>query len=276
MIASVLIPAHNETDWIAACLEAVLASDPVTGGVEVIVVANGCTDDTVAKAQAFEAGFTEKGWTLTVIDLPEGGKLGALNAGEAAATGQTVIYLDADVAVSPPLIGQITEALNTPEPRYASGRPNVTVEGGWVIQAYTRFWRTTPFMTQGVPGFGVFAMNGAGRGRWTDWPDIISDDTFARWNFTPEERLSVPAGYDWPMIDSFGQLVRVRRRQNVGVAEVIAQFPELEKNDDQHDAVTPIWKRALRDPLGFAAFCALRIAVHLPLWRSANRWARGR
>ena len=131
-------------------------------------------------------------------------------------------------------------------------------------------------MTQGVPGFGVFAMNRAGRARWADWPDIIADDTYARWNFTPEERLSVPAGYDWPMIDSIGQMVRVRRRQDAGVAEIIAQFPGLEENDDRHDEATPIWKRALRDPFAFAAFCTLRIAVHLPLWRSANRWARGR
>ena len=276
MNTSVLIPAHNETDWIVACLEAVLASDPVAGDVEVIVVANGCTDDTVAKAEAFEERFTQKGWTLVVIDLAKGGKLGALNAGEAAASGEAVIYLDADVQVSPPLIGQIAEVLDTAEPRYASGRPNVTVKGGLMIQAYTRFWRTTPFMTQGVPGFGVFAMNRAGRARWTDWPDIIADDTYARWNFTPEERLSVPAGYDWPMIDSIGQMVRVRRRQDAGVAEIIAQFPGLEENDDRHDEATPTWKRALRDPLAFAAYCTLRVAVHLPLWRSANRWARGR
>lgn len=273
---SVLIPAHNEGDWLPACLEALCASDPVAGGVEVIVIANGCTDDTVTKGNAFAARFADKGWTLSVLDLAEGGKLGALNAGEAAASGEALIYLDADVFVSPPLMAQIAQALDTDAPRYASGRPNVTVRGGWLIRAYTRFWRTTPFMTQGVPGFGVFAMNRAGRARWGDWPDIISDDTFARWNFTAEERVSVPAPYDWPMIDSFGQLVRVRRRQNVGVAEVAAQFPRLQKNDDVQGNATPLWRRAARDPVAFAAFCALRVAVHLPLWRSPNRWARGR
>ena len=38
----------------------------------------------------------------------------------------------------------------------------------------------------------------------------------------------------------------------------------------------PIWKRALRDPVAFVVFCALRLSIKLPLWRSANRWARGR
>lgn len=276
MIASVLIPAHNEADWLPACLAALLASDTVAGGVEVIVVANGCTDNTVDLARGFEAQFAEIGWQLNVIDLAQGGKLGALNAGESAATAPALIYLDADVQVSPPLIGQIAEVLQGDAPRYASGRPHVTVRGGWLIRAYTRFWCTTPFMTQGVPGFGVFAMNRAGRARWDTWPDIISDDTYARWNFTPEERHSVPGRFDWPMIDSFGQLVRVRRRQNVGVAEVAEHFPQLQANDDVFEEVTPFWKRALRDPVACGAYCAVRIAVHLPLWRSANRWARGR
>jgi hypothetical protein len=145
-----------------------------------------------------------------------------------------------------------------------------------LIRAYTRFWETTPFMVHGVPGFGVFAMNRAGRARWEGWPDIISDDTFARLSFTPEERLSVPATYDWPMIDSFGALVRVRRRQDAGVAEVAQLYPDLMGNDDTHDQTVPLWKRAVRDPWAFTVFCALRIAIKLPLWRSSNRWARGR
>jgi glycosyltransferase involved in cell wall biosynthesis len=276
MITSVLIPAHDEADWLPACLDALVASDDVQWGVEVIVIANGCMDNTVAVAQRYEEPLVAKGWSLIVLDLEEGGKLGALNAGEAASTGQALIYLDADVQVSPPLINQIAEALEGAEPRYASGRPNVTVKGNWLIRAYTRFWRTTPFMTNGVPGFGVFAMNRAGRARWGEWPDIISDDTFARWNFTPQERHSVPASYDWPMIDTFGQLVQVRRRQDVGVAEVETMFPDLVANDDVHDDTTPIWKRALRDPIAFVVFCALRLAIRLPFWRSDNRWARGR
>jgi len=276
MKTSVLIPAHNEASYLPTCLEHVLASDAVEGGVQVVVIANGCTDDTAACARRFEEAFALKGWSLTVLDLPEGGKLNAWNKGEAAALGEALIYVDADTNVSPALIGQIATALNTREPRYASGRPRVTSNGGALIQAYTRFWQTTPFMVHGVPGFGVFAMNRAGRARWNAWPDIISDDTFARLNFTPDERISVSAPYDWPMIDSFGALVQVRRRQNVGVAEVADQFPQLMGNDDQHDAAKPTWQRALRDPWAFAVYCAVRLAVKSPFWRNSNRWARGR
>ncbi|KIN61597.1 Glycosyl transferase, group 2 family protein [Sulfitobacter noctilucae] len=277
MKTTVLIPAHNEATYLPACLDALLASDPVADGAEVIVIANGCTDDTAAIAQGFASQAKAAGWGLTVLDLSDGGKLGAWNAGEAAAQGDVLIYLDADVIVSPQVVTQITAALDTPRPRYASGRPHVTVPGGDALtRHYTRFWLTTPFMVHGVPGFGVFAMNRAGRARWGDWPDIISDDTFARLQFTPAERLRVPAIYDWPMIEGFTRLVQVRRRQDAGVAEIARLYPALMDNDDPHDRTEPVWRRALRDPVAFAVFVTVRLAIKLPILRSSNRWVRGR
>ena len=274
--ASVLIPAHNEADWLPACLDALCATDPVAGPVEVIVVANGCTDDTAELARRKAPAFEARGWALRVLELAQGSKLGALNAGEAAARGAVLVYLDADVLVSPPLLAQLAEALAEDAPRYASGMPQVTTSGDWVTRHYTRFWQTTGFMTHGVPGFGVFAMNRTGRGRWGDWPDIISDDTFARLNFRPEERIAVPAPYAWPMIEGFAPLVRVRRRQDIGVAEVEQLFPDLMRNDDAHDQMRPFWRRALADPLGALVFVAVRLTIYAPVFRSANRWVRGR
>ena len=277
MTVSILIPAHNEARYLPACLDPLLASEPVAGAVEVIVIANGCTDETVRVAAGFQPQAEARGWQLKVIDLAQGGKLNALNAGEAAARGEVLIYLDADVAVSAPLMAQLAAALETPHPRYASGSPRVTVTGKDALtRHYTRFWLTTPFMVHGVPGFGVFAMNRAGRARWGDWPDIISDDTFARLHFTPDERIGVPASYDWPMIEGFRRLVQVRRRQDIGVAEIEARYPELLANDDPHDRTQPVWRRALRDPVAFAAFAAVRTAIRLPVLRSSDRWVRGR
>jgi len=273
---SVLIPAHNEADWLPACLDALCATDPVAGPVEVIVVANGCTDDTAELARRKAPAFEARGWALRVLELAQGSKLGALNAGEAAARGAVLVYLDADVLVSPPLLAQLAGALAEDAPRYASGMPQVTTSGDWVTRHYTRFWQTTGFMTHGVPGFGVFAMNRTGRARWGDWPDIISDDTFARLNFRPEERIAVPAPYAWPMIEGFAPLVRVRRRQDIGVAEVEQLFPDLMRNDDAHDQMRPFWRRALADPLGALVFVAVRLTIHAPIFRSANRWVRGR
>lgn len=276
MKTSVLIPAHNEAAYLPICLGALLASDPVAE-VEVIVIANGCSDDTALIANQFVAQAEARGWRMQVLDLAQGGKLNALNVGEAAAKGDVLIYLDADVTVTPQVIPQIAQALDVAGPRYASGQAQVTLTGeDRLTTLYTRFWKTTPFMVHGVPGFGVFAMNRAGRARWGKWPDIISDDTFARLHFAPEERLSVAAGYDWPMIEGFTRLVQVRRRQDIGVAEIAEHYPALMQNDDVYDRTVPLWRRALRDPLAFVAFAAVRIAIRLPILRSKNRWARGR
>ena len=52
---SVIIPAHDEERLIAACLQALFASDPLPGPVEAIVVANGCTDATAGIARGLRA-----------------------------------------------------------------------------------------------------------------------------------------------------------------------------------------------------------------------------
>lgn len=120
-------------------------------------------------------------------------------------------------------------------------------------------------------------MNRAGRDRWGAWPRIISDDTFARLNFAPTERVAVAAGYSWPMVEGFVNLVRVRRRQDRGVAEIAARFPDLLVNDDKSRlGAGGLLRRALRDPSGFAAYVAVTLAVRSPLWSSTQVWTRGR
>ena len=273
---SILIPAHNEVGYIEDCLEALLASDSTGSAVEVIVMANGCTDATAQVARGYAARFTQKGWPLSVVNLARGGKMGALNAGDTLAAHGARIYLDADVIVAPPLIAQLAQVLAGEGPRYASGAPVVVAKGSAFTRAYARFWESLPFCTHGVPGFGIFAVNRAGRARWGDFPDIISDDTFVRLSFAPHERLRVPATYRWPMIEGAGPLVRVRRRQDIGVAEVRERYPELWQNHDPAPAdAPPLWRRALRDPLGFGAFAAVALGVRLP-HRAQDRWARGR
>ncbi len=277
---SVIVPASNEADWIEPCLRAVLAS----GGVrlQVVVVANGCRDDTATRARALTGDFAARGWSLQVIERAEPGKPGALNAGDAAARLPLRAYLDADVTVSPPLLAQIGAALAGDGARYASGRPRVTARGA-VTRAYARFWQGMPFLTRGVPGFGLFAVNTEGRARWGDFPDIISDDTFVRLQFAPHERHLVPARYDWPMVEGFAALVRVRERQDRGVAEIAARFPALPANAGHaRPGKAALTARALRDPAGFAVYALVTLAVRLRgmarRWRGRDQadWGRGR
>jgi len=273
--ATVIVPACDEAGYIGACLAAVQGSDGAAP-FETLVVANGCTDDTAAVARQAAARHAHPGRPVRILEVPEGGKPGALQRGDAAARAPVRIYLDADVTVAPGVIPALIAALDGNDARYASGVPAVAPAQSALTRAYARFWQRLPFLSVGVPGFGLFAVNAAGRARWGDWPDIVSDDTFARLSFAPSERVQVPHGYRWPMAEGLGPLIRVRRRQDRGVREIAARYPELLRNRDHVPGATRQKAlAAIRDPAGFAVYALVAILVRLPV-PGPGGWARGR
>ena len=271
---SIIIPANNEEGYIGACLDAVLAQDATAGPLEVIVSANACTDRTVEIASAFADRFAERGWSLSCLDRAEPGKIGALNAADEAASGGLRAYLDADVICEPALFGQLREALERPEPCYATGRLAVVPARSRITRHYASLWQELPFVKGGAVGAGLFAVNAAGRALWGRFPEIVSDDTFVRLQFTSEQRIEVPARYHWPMIEGWSGLVKVRRRQDAGVAEVYRLYPELMANEGKAAlGAGGVARLALRDPLGFAVYAGVSLAVRR---RRGDGWVRGR
>jgi glycosyltransferase involved in cell wall biosynthesis len=271
---SVVIPASNEARLLPACLHALLASEQPHLPVEAVVVSNGSRDGTAEVARGFAPAFAARRWGFQVLDLPQGGKPGALDAGDAAATGPLRAYLDADVTLSRPLLAALARALDRPEPAFASGRPRITGQGP-ASRLYARTWARVPFMASGVPGCGLFAVNAAGRARWGAWPSIIADDAFARLNFASHERHLVPHAYGWPIAEGFPALVRVRRRQDRGVREVAERFPHLVANEGKARlGARGLARLALRDPLGFAAYAGVAAAVRMG--RHDGSWSRSR
>lgn len=272
---SVIIAARNEAGWLPRSLAALLAQDETAGRVQVVVAANACTDATVQVARDHAPAAEARGWRLDVLDLGAVGKLGALDAADAKALAPNRAYLDADVLCDPALLGQTVAALDTDRPRYATGTLAVAPAVSPVTRAYARIWTRLPFVEGGAVGAGFFAVNAAGRARWDGWPRIIADDTFARLHFAPEERVEVPARYHWPMVEGFPNLVRVRRRQDAGVAEIRRLYPELMANEGKAPP-TPgrIARLAAGDPLGFAVYAAVHATVRAR--RGGSDWTRGR
>lgn len=144
-----------------------------------------------------------------------------------------------------------------------------------MTRAYARFWQELPFAQSPAPGFGLFAVNAAGRARWGDYPKLISDDTFVRLLFRPEERVEVAGSYEWPMVEGLDALVRVRRRQDAGVQEIARLHPELIANEGKPGLSRGALLRMLaRDPAGFAVYAAVSVAVRAK--RQSAEWSRGR
>lgn len=268
---SLIIPASNEEGWIGRCLASVAGSSAVPGGLEVIVVANGCRDATAAVAR----GFSGRVPGLQVLELARGSKPGALNAGDAAATGACRAYLDADCVLSPGALAALAAALAGGQACYAGATPVIPRAGSWITRAYGRFWQRLPFNRAVAPGYGLFAVNAAGRARWGAFPAIISDDTFVRLQFLPDERVQVAETYDWPMVEGLAALVRVRRRQDRGVAELRELAPGLlEREGKPALGGAGLAGLALRDPVGFGVYAAVSLAVRLR--RGSDGFTRGR
>ena len=111
------------------------------------------------------------------------------------------------------------------------------------------------------------------------FPDIISDDTFVRLQFAPAERVRLDQTYQWPLVEGLARLVRVRRRQNKGVAEVAERFPGPDREEQCAwllQAALESLRRALRDPAGFCVYAGVALTVRTPIFARKAAWDRGR
>jgi len=86
---SVIIPAHNEAAFLPRVVQAVLAQQPAGAELEVIVVDDSSTDGTAEAARA-------AGARVLALPGPAGNPAAARNRGAAAASGDPLIFLDAD------------------------------------------------------------------------------------------------------------------------------------------------------------------------------------
>jgi GT2 family glycosyltransferase len=98
---SVVIPLHNGGDDLCRCLQALAAS--IQPPDEVIVVDDASTDGSAALARTLGARV------LTLSHGPQGPAV-ARNRGAAVAQGDILVFLDADVAISPDAMDQIVAA----------------------------------------------------------------------------------------------------------------------------------------------------------------------
>ncbi len=86
---SVVIPAHNEADWISGAVDSALNQQFVS--VEVIVVDDGSTDETASVVQP----YTRNGY-VRYIYQEQSGPWSARNTGIRSSSGRFIAFLDAD------------------------------------------------------------------------------------------------------------------------------------------------------------------------------------
>lgn len=187
-LASVVIPAHDEAAVIDRCLDALLeGASP--GELEVVVAANACTDDTADRARRRPG--------VAVVELPEPGKIGALNAGDAAVSTFPRIYLDADAVMTTADARSLVALLDEGRALAAAPHVRLVTDGvSPVVAWHYRAWASLPVTREGYVGSGVYAVSRAGHARIAPFPDVIADDDYVRRSFSPSERASSDGTYE--------------------------------------------------------------------------------
>ena len=114
---SVIVPAYNEKEGIAAAVRSLAGGDHP--GIEVIVVDDGSTDGTAAIVEAL--GLPN----VDVIRKPNGGKASALNAGIAAARHELVVMVDGDTVLEPDSVRRLVQPFADPSVGAVAGNVKV-------------------------------------------------------------------------------------------------------------------------------------------------------
>lgn len=217
---SIVIPARDEARVIERCLEGLL-SDAAPGEFEITVVCNGCSDDTAARARAFEP-------QVRVLEIPEGSKSRALDLGDRSSSGFPRFYLDADVVLDTASVRTVATAL-TGGIEAAAPRPLVDLgSSSWPVRAFYRVWSSLPYVREGMVGCGVYALSERGRERFAAFPEVIGDDAFVRALFSSSERAAVDAAeVRVTPPRSLAGLIRARTRSRLGLYQLRRSSPEL-------------------------------------------------
>ena len=132
-----VIIAHNEEARIATRIENLLASDYPPEKLRVLLVSDGSTDATLARAAADDPCRT------TVLAQPlRAGKAAGLNAALAQATGEIIVFADARQRFAPDAIARLAAHFADPQIAAVSGALEIdpaSTAAGTGVDAYWRY-----------------------------------------------------------------------------------------------------------------------------------------
>jgi hypothetical protein len=183
-MTTIVIPAHNEGRVIGRLLGPI-APAARAGELTVLVVANGCDDDTAEVAASF-------GPCVQVVSIPVASKYQALRTADRHAPSFPRIYVDADVQISAPDLLALAAALDQPGVLAASPGRRLALAGRpWPVRWYYDVWSRLPEVSRGLWGRGVIAVTEPGQRRLASLPPVLGDDLAASLSFAPHERVIV-------------------------------------------------------------------------------------
>jgi glycosyltransferase involved in cell wall biosynthesis len=218
---SIIIPAHNEGAVIARTLSTLLEG-AAPDEFDIVVVCNGCSDDTAVQACRF-------GPAIRVLETEVAGKPHALNLGDQAARAFPRIYMDADVVVTVHVLRALAKRLAMGDVLAVAPQAKLDLtDCSRPVSAFYAVRRLLPSIREGIGGSGIYALSEAGRQRFELFPTLTSDDGFVRVQFQPQERetLTGVTSTVYPP-RNLRALIATRARVDYGSLELARRFPSL-------------------------------------------------
>ncbi|MPV48515.1 glycosyltransferase [Pseudactinotalea sp. HY160] len=180
-MVSIVIPAHDEERVLARLLDALGGGE--VPGVEIVVVANGCTDRTADVARRYP---------VVLVETPVPSKIRALALGDARASSFPRLYVDGDVVLGIADVRALCGALGG-EVHAAGPTRFVPMTGASLpVRWYYDVWQRLDGTRAELYGRGVLAVDRAGHERVSPWREAMSDDLMIAMSFAPAERRVVP------------------------------------------------------------------------------------
>ena len=133
MTISIIIPAYNEADTLAALLPYLRQPAPGKPVPEILVVDGGSTDGTAAVAR--QAG-------ATVLHSPRRGRAAQLNYGAQRARGELLYFLHADSYPPPGFVSELQQAAGA---GYAAGCYRLAFDNGHWLLRFSAWCTRLPF-----------------------------------------------------------------------------------------------------------------------------------
>ena len=213
-MVSIVVPAHDEAKVLDRLLRPLLATAR-PDELDVVVVPNGCTDNTASIAESFG---------IRVVTTPVASKAKALRLGDAAARGFPRLYVDADVELGTEDVRALAAALERPGVLAAAPERRLVMSGRpWPVRWYYAIWTRLPEVRAGLFGRGVIGVTEEGYARLRGLPEVIADDLAMSLAFTAAERMVVAESRS--VIHpprTWRDLVRRRARAATGVGQLEA------------------------------------------------------
>jgi cellulose synthase/poly-beta-1,6-N-acetylglucosamine synthase-like glycosyltransferase len=134
---SLIVAAYNEAGVIKAKLDNALALDYPRNRLEIIVASDGSTDAT----EAIVYGYLPKG--VRLLSLARRGKIHALNHATALATGEMLVFSDANTMFHPNALRKLAANFADPEVGGVAGNTGYVVKPGSQSSSYGEklYWR---------------------------------------------------------------------------------------------------------------------------------------